>query len=168
MANMMNLVKLQQGKLIDTQVGFVESWNYLVDWVKNFCGGKDAGLKDETIYLDLKNPRKPIVRGGGGGGGGSSEVDVITDATLSVVTNATGTVVRLSLTKKKVKGIVLEDIEQPTTHDLAVESRDVVSSSEYSTTTHKFTNKVEKVIVLGHESKPDEDVFEAVEHDAGE
>lgn len=167
MANMTEMAKLEKGKVIDAQRGFVDTWNYIVDFVKNLCGGKDRGLNGETIYLDLTDPRRPCFRGGGGGGG-SDVLEVVTDATLSVVQSGGNTVVRLSLTKKKAKGIEIEDVPDPVTHDLAIESRDVVASSEYSTATHKFVNKVEKVLVLGHETGTDDEVFEAVEHDAGE
>lgn len=62
------LCKLVKGKVIDAQDGFVETFNWMVDYINNLCGD------NENIELTNPTGSSPVVRfkGGKGGSGGSS------------------------------------------------------------------------------------------------
>ena len=57
------LCKLAKGKLIDSQNGFVDTFNWLVDYVNNLCGD------NEDIELTNPTGSNPVVRFKGGKGG---------------------------------------------------------------------------------------------------
>ena len=87
------LCHLQKGKMIDAQVGFVDTFNWMVDYINNLRGDKDN--------IEIRNPTgiNPVVQfvgeiPEGGGGGGSLDVTTIdvesgTPTTLSAVSNLT-------------------------------------------------------------------------------
>ena len=87
------LCHLKKGKLIDTQEGFVDTFNWMVDYINN--------LRGDDNNIEIANPTgvNPVVKfvgdiPEGGGGGGSLEVTAIdvesgTPTTLSAVNNLT-------------------------------------------------------------------------------
>lgn len=78
MAKPAQLCKLVKGKLIDACPGFVDTFNYIVDWVENFRGeGEDSGSSENSegasdLRLDRTIPDHPVMRGGGTGSGSST------------------------------------------------------------------------------------------------
>lgn len=67
MARPANVTRLIKGKLIDVQEGFVDTFNYLVDFVENLRGEGEED-KGKTLKVDRTIPDTPVIRGGGGGG----------------------------------------------------------------------------------------------------
>lgn len=63
------LCKLQKGKLIDVQEGFVETFNWMVDYINNLKGD------DTNIKLDNPATTNPVIKLISSGGG-SGEVTV--------------------------------------------------------------------------------------------
>lgn len=74
------LCKLKKGLVIDAQQGFVETFNWLVDFVNNIQGdgNLDSG-KDLRIVVDKTQDDRPVVRieGEATGSGGSFDCDDI-------------------------------------------------------------------------------------------
>ncbi len=74
MARPARLVKLEKGKIIDVHEGFVDTFNYLVDYIQNLCG---EGNLDPAgaVWIDRNRADHPVIRlnvnklpqGGGGG-----------------------------------------------------------------------------------------------------
>lgn len=64
--------KLKHGKALcgKTFGGFVDTFNWLVDFCQNLKGDKDANQANGSIYVDRSDPSAPVIRGGIGGGGG--------------------------------------------------------------------------------------------------
>lgn len=96
------LCKLAKGTLIDANPGFVDTFNWLVDFCNNICG--DADLNSQLgIQVDKTVDDHPVVRllqeniSGGGGGGGGGTVTVSADGPFSPVYDEDGETV-LSLT----------------------------------------------------------------------
>lgn len=58
---MANLTHLKTGLVIDAQPGFVETFNYLVDFVKNLKGDKDRRA-DASVSVDVSDPAHPVIR----------------------------------------------------------------------------------------------------------
>lgn len=52
---------LKKGKLIDTADGFVETFNWVAEFVHNLKA-------EDGVKLDLQSPSNPVLRGEGGGG----------------------------------------------------------------------------------------------------
>ena len=61
------LCKLKKGKLIDADdnKGFVDTFNWMVDFINNLCGDGDLD-KGKLITLDRTIDDRPVIRGGGG------------------------------------------------------------------------------------------------------
>lgn len=77
MAKPIAVQKLKHGKALcgKTFGGFVDTFNWLVDFCQSLKGDKDANQTTGTITLDRADPSAPVIRGtnaqvGGGGGGG--------------------------------------------------------------------------------------------------
>ena len=51
------LCRLKKGKLIDVQEGFVDTFNWMVDFISNLKCDKDTGLKLDTTISD-----KPVIK----------------------------------------------------------------------------------------------------------
>ena len=76
------LCELEKGKLIDTQQGFADTFNFAVKAIDNLSGGKNCEV-DWTI------PDHPVINvdipetesGGGGGGGGGGNVEDVSSET---------------------------------------------------------------------------------------
>lgn len=67
------LCKLKTGLLIDADDhrGFVDTFNWLVDFCNNLCGEGDLD-STKSIRLDRHIDDRPVIRGGGGAGGGGA------------------------------------------------------------------------------------------------
>lgn len=75
------LCTLQKDKLIDTQPGFVDTFNWLVAAVNNLKGGQNCDVSwpaPDTPQVDAKASESG---GGGGGGEGGGRVDDVTSET---------------------------------------------------------------------------------------
>lgn len=68
------LCKLQKGTLIDANPGFVDTFNWLVDFVNNLCGDGDLD-KSKAVTLDRSKDDHPVIRLDGGAGGKISVTD---------------------------------------------------------------------------------------------
>lgn len=78
MANRPNLLcELEKGKLVDTQAGFVDTFNFAVAAIDNLEGGKnctvDWTLPDHPV-INVELPESET-----GGGGGIGVYDVVDD-----------------------------------------------------------------------------------------
>ncbi len=77
------LCELEKGKLIDTQQGFVDTFNFAVRAIDNLKGGKNCTV-DWTIpdhpVIDVDIPE---TESGGGGGGGGGNVEDVTSETYN-------------------------------------------------------------------------------------
>ena len=77
------LCELDKGKLIDTQDGFVDTFNFAVRAIDNLKGGKNCTV-DWTIpdhpVIDVDIPE---TESGGGGGGGGGNVEDVTSETYN-------------------------------------------------------------------------------------
>lgn len=51
------LCRLKKGQLIDVQEGFVDTFNWMVDFINNLKCDKDTGLKIDTTISD-----KPVIK----------------------------------------------------------------------------------------------------------
>lgn len=75
------LCELEKGKLIDTQQGFVDTFNFAVRAIDNLKGGKNCTV-DWTIpdhpVIDVDIPE---TESGGGGGDGGGNVEDVTSET---------------------------------------------------------------------------------------
>lgn len=60
------LCKLEKGKLIDANRGFVDTFNWIVDWVSNFKCAKETGLKLDTSASDRPEVKNDTVSGSDG------------------------------------------------------------------------------------------------------
>ena len=67
MARPANVTRLVKGELIDVQDGFVDTFNYLVDFCENLIGEGEEDV-GKTLHVDRTMPDAPVIRGGGGGG----------------------------------------------------------------------------------------------------
>lgn len=65
------LTRLVKGKLIDAFPGFVETFNYIVDFIENLKGEGDMEPDDDNgnrkVWLDRSTADYPVIRGGGKG-----------------------------------------------------------------------------------------------------
>lgn len=66
-----NLCHLKKGMLIDSDEnkGFVDTFNWMVDFINNLCGDGDLD-NGKPIHVDRTIDDRPVIRGGAGGGGG--------------------------------------------------------------------------------------------------
>ena len=73
MAKPIVVQKLKHGKALcgKTFGGFVDTFNWLVDFCQALKGDKDTNIANGTITVDRADPSAPVIRGGGGGGGGA-------------------------------------------------------------------------------------------------
>ena len=62
------LCHLKKGLLLDADDhrGFVDTFNWLVDFCNNLCGEGDLD-STKSIRLDRRIDDRPVIRGGGGG-----------------------------------------------------------------------------------------------------
>ena len=81
------LCELDKGKLIDTQVGFVDTFNYAVAAIDNLKGGKNCTV-DWTI------PDQPVINveidDDGESGGGTPDVSAVYDVTAATSESKSG------------------------------------------------------------------------------
>lgn len=68
------LCKLQKGRLIDAQPNFVETFNWMVDFINNLRGEGELNAEASTLVVDRTDPSAPVIRGGGKGEGGELTV----------------------------------------------------------------------------------------------
>ena len=59
------LCKLRKGKLIDAQPNFVETFNWMVDFINNLRGEGEINAEASTIVVDRTDASAPVIRGGG-------------------------------------------------------------------------------------------------------
>ena len=64
------LCKLKKGVLIDANPGFVDTFNWMVDFINNICGDGDLD-KGKPITVDKTIDDHPVIRGTFAGGGAS-------------------------------------------------------------------------------------------------
>lgn len=62
------LCKLEKDKLLDAQPGFVDTFNWMVDFINNIRGDGDNGGTG-LITVDKTIDDRPVIKGGGSGGG---------------------------------------------------------------------------------------------------
>lgn len=76
MARPQVLCKLEKGKVIDAQSGFVDTFNWMVDFINNLIGEGEEIAGKSDLRVDRTVDDHPVIRGGGkyGGGGGSEAV----------------------------------------------------------------------------------------------
>ena len=75
------LCELDKGKLIDTQVGFVDTFNYAVRAIDNLKGGKNCTVDWTIDDHPVINVDIPDNAGNGGGGGYGKVVENVTEDT---------------------------------------------------------------------------------------
>lgn len=75
------LCKLTKGQLIDTQDGFVDTFNWMVDFIRNLTCDKDTGLKLDTTISD-----KPVIKLANANKAGD-EVEVLTHVEYDAATH---------------------------------------------------------------------------------
>lgn len=63
------LCKLQKGTLIDAQPHFVDTFNWMVDFINNLKGEGEIKPNESTLVVDRTDSAAPVIRGGGKGGG---------------------------------------------------------------------------------------------------
>lgn len=68
------LCKLQKGTLIDAQPHFVDTFNWMVDFINNLKGEGEIKPNESTLVVDRTDTAAPVIRGGGKGGGGELTV----------------------------------------------------------------------------------------------
>lgn len=79
MARPATLCRLKKGTFIDDNLGFVETFNYLVDFIDNLKGDGDLDV-GRPVKLDRSKDDRPVIRfntnarGAGGGGGGKEYI----------------------------------------------------------------------------------------------
>lgn len=74
------LTKLKTGKALGAQRGFVETFNAIVDFVRNLKGDADVNNATGLIELDRGDATHPVIRvkpGGKTGGGGAAQITVV-------------------------------------------------------------------------------------------
>ena len=81
MAKPIAVQKLKHGKALcgKTFGGFVDTFNWLVDFCQSLKGDNDANQGNGTITVDRADPSAPVIRGTNvqGGGGGDEEITVV-------------------------------------------------------------------------------------------
>lgn len=95
-----SLCELEKGKLIDTQQGFVDTFNFAVNAINNLEGGKNCEVDWTIPDHPVINVDIPETEGSGGGGGGgdvqftgtSGTTNRDTDFTFSKESNANVTI----------------------------------------------------------------------------
>lgn len=75
------LCELDKGKLIDTQIGFVDTFNYAVRAIDNLEGGKNCKVDWSIPDHPVINVDIPDEGSGGDGGGGGGNVEDVTSET---------------------------------------------------------------------------------------
>jgi hypothetical protein len=75
------LCQLEKGKMIDSQVGFVDTFNYAVAAIDNLKGGKNCTVDWTIPDQPVINVEVPEADGEGGAGGGN--VDDVTAETYN-------------------------------------------------------------------------------------
>ena len=75
------LCKLKKGQLIDVQDGFVDTFNWMVDFISNLAFDKDTGLNLDTTISD-----KPVVKLANANKKGD-EVEVLTHVEYDTATH---------------------------------------------------------------------------------
>lgn len=63
------LCRLQKGLILDANIGFVDTYNWMLDFICNLCGDGDLD-NDKPIVLDRTIDDRPVIRGNGAAGGG--------------------------------------------------------------------------------------------------
>lgn len=81
------LCKLKKGEMIDTQQGFVDTFNWMVDYINNLRGD------DTAIEIDNAIGTTPVIKfiGEEGGGGGSFDVKCVDSDGNETTTTVDGT-----------------------------------------------------------------------------
>ena len=67
------LCKLEKGKVIDAQPGFVDTFNWMVDFINNLIGEGEEIAGKSDLRVDRTVDDHPVIRGGGKGGGGGKD-----------------------------------------------------------------------------------------------
>lgn len=75
------LCELEKGKLIDTQKGFVDTFNFAVRAIDNLKGGKNCEVDWTIPDHPVINVDVPETESGGGGGGGGGNVEDVSSET---------------------------------------------------------------------------------------
>ena len=132
----------------------------------HFIQYKNSGGTTNVVYgllggdIDLTH----LGSGGGGSGGGSGDelpdIDVVTDISFAIVSAGGSKKIQATLSRKNIKS---GEAASALTRDVCTLGElDVVTGSEYSTSTHTFKNKRKNVAVVGSPTNvQDADVFTA-------
>lgn len=88
----MILRKLTPRKAIGAQPFFVDTFNAIVDFVRNLKGDKDVNSSTGSVEVDRTNPAHPVIRSTGCGGEGQTLTIVGNDVVPTVVVCKTGRV----------------------------------------------------------------------------
>lgn len=75
------LCELEKGKLIDTQQGFADTFNFAVKAIDNLSGGKNCEVDWTIPDHPVINVDIPETESGGGGGGGGGNVEDVSSET---------------------------------------------------------------------------------------
>ncbi len=160
------LCTLQKDKLIDSQEGFVDTFNWIVASVNNLKGGQNCEVNwvaPDTPQIDAEATESE--GGDGGGGGGGETVDVITDISFNF--DSATHQLTATLTKKRLTVIDEADISGvESTATLPLYESDVVVGSDYNESVqHAFNNFTRKGVVTGSDSQPTSNtVFTSTPH----
>ena len=82
-----NVCKLEKGKMIDANEGFVDTFNWMVDFICNLKGDKDENPESGTLSVDRTVSDFPVIRSGEAdeSEGKAGEITVVgTDGTTAV------------------------------------------------------------------------------------
>lgn len=113
------LCKLKKGVILDAQQGFVDTFNWMVDFINNLKGEGEVDDGKSDLVVDRSVSDNPVIRGGSKDSGGGSGIKVIgTDATyadgVKELTIASGD-------DSYVVGSVTEDDDNPGKATLAID-----------------------------------------------
>lgn len=174
----MNLEYLRHGKALCGKVfrRFVETFNFHNDFVTNLKGDADLPVVGGRVNLDRTDERHPVIRCSGcaGGGGGNDALEVIVGIEISdIYVDGEVTGKKITLTKKKVKGIVVDPdygTEGEQVVDLVeLDRKNVVTEVEYDEETTRLTKTTMGAFVIGDGEDPEEGtVFQAVPHSSNQ
>lgn len=121
MAKPIAVQKLRHGKALcgKTFGGFVDTFNWLVDFCLALKGDKDVNNANGTVSVDRSDPSAPVIRGGPAGG---SKVEVVVRVEYDTSTHV------FKQYKRTISGITLEPATAAQTEGEAVFTTTPISS----------------------------------------
>ena len=93
------LCKMTKGKVIGYQSNFADTWNWMVDCIKNLRGGKNCSVDWESSDTPVVNVGENTAAGvgGGGGGGGGSDLSFASASDSNVTFSRSGNTVTVGV-----------------------------------------------------------------------